>query len=567
MQQSRPTPSQQSDQDATVLCIPLWLVWIVALIFVGAGLGSYAILDNNEGLYAEISREMLQSGDWRQWVIPHLNGLVYMEKPPLLYWLTALSFGIFGESESVARLVPALSSLLCVGLILWFGGRLQRVQTARLAAIMFVSGLGVTAMSRTLMFDMLLTALLTASLMWMYFFVVLKERRALCYSYAFLALAVLAKGFVAGVLFCAVTGSFVLTQSSTIRQFLSGLWQFWDKKAISIFLLIALPWHIVASLTEPIFAWFYFINEHVLRFLGKREPHDYYAGAWWYYLPRMVIYLFPWSFLLLGAFFAKRINRVSWPLQWFLSFAWIMPVLFFSSSSAKANYYLVAVMPLASFQLAIWLEDRQYGGRWGRTFAGLVLSMLFALLAWLVSTHPQEKLQSLQILGLGAQLFLCYALWCLTALALMATLLSWRKPKIGVLTYLPLPVVTLFILLNVLHVSTEWSSTRPIADVLKQEHATQKILLFQVFEDQSSLTFYLKKPVYVVESRSNDLFWGNKLHNNNIVLSASEFDALVAAQPVAIVVMNRDIPLFKTKSYALSMRLSRQFANASIFVN
>ncbi len=83
---------------------------MVAFFFVGIGLGSYAILDNNEGLYSEISREMLRSGDWHQWVIPHLNGLAYMEKPPLLYWLTAVFFAVFGESEWSARLVPALSA-------------------------------------------------------------------------------------------------------------------------------------------------------------------------------------------------------------------------------------------------------------------------------------------------------------------------------------------------------------------------------------------------------------------------------------------------------------------------
>ena len=82
-----------------VLHIPLWLVWVAALGFVLTALGGYGILDNNEGLYAEIPREMLASHDWRHWVIPHLNGLPYMEKPPLLYWLTALSFSLFGITE------------------------------------------------------------------------------------------------------------------------------------------------------------------------------------------------------------------------------------------------------------------------------------------------------------------------------------------------------------------------------------------------------------------------------------------------------------------------------------
>ncbi|HXA46975.1 MAG TPA: glycosyltransferase family 39 protein, partial [Burkholderiaceae bacterium] len=133
----RPLPTNLATKSA--LHIPLWLVWGVALSCVLAGLGSYGILDNNEGLYAEIPREMLASHDWRMWVIPHLNGLPYMEKPPLLYWLTALSFSVFGVAEWSARLVPAMSSLACVAMLMRFGNALQRPQAGRLAALMFVT--------------------------------------------------------------------------------------------------------------------------------------------------------------------------------------------------------------------------------------------------------------------------------------------------------------------------------------------------------------------------------------------------------------------------------------------
>ncbi len=88
-----------SSRSAPSFLIPLWLVWVAALGSVLLGLGSYGLLNNNEGLYAEIPREMIASHDWRLWVIPHLNGLPYMEKPPLLYWLTALSFLLFGQTE------------------------------------------------------------------------------------------------------------------------------------------------------------------------------------------------------------------------------------------------------------------------------------------------------------------------------------------------------------------------------------------------------------------------------------------------------------------------------------
>ena len=335
--------------------IPLWLVWAVALGFVLVGLGSFGILDNNEGLYAEIPREMLASHDWRLWVIPHLNGLPYMEKPPLLYWLTALSFALFGESEWSARLVPALSSLACVAMLAWFGTALKRPQAGRLAALMFVSGVGVTAMSHVLMFDMLLTALVTAALMHAYRYASEGNVRFVRWSYAFLAFALLAKGLVALVLFGLVIVTFTLVTARSPTDFFRAAGKWFEPWAILIFLGIAAPWHVAASLTEPIFAWFYFVNEHVLRFLGKREPHDYYAGAWWYYLPRMAIYLFPWSFLLPCLFAApgRRDYQYDSGLRRFLWMAWLAPLFFFSISSAKANYYLVAVMPFAPLALFI----------------------------------------------------------------------------------------------------------------------------------------------------------------------------------------------------------------------
>ncbi len=214
-------PDRTTSKTESALTIPVWLVWVVALGFVLSALGAYGILDNNEGLYAEIPREMLASHDWRHWVIPHLNGLPYMEKPPLLYWLTALSFSLFGISEWSARLVPAISSLVCVGFILRFGRAVERPQTGRLAALMFVSGVGVAVMSRTLMFDMLLTACLTAALTYAYCFGQQKQKSVLRRAYAWLALALLAKGFVALLLFSLVVGFMLLANGR--RQ--GGVWR------------------------------------------------------------------------------------------------------------------------------------------------------------------------------------------------------------------------------------------------------------------------------------------------------------------------------------------------------
>lgn len=540
---------------------------MLVVFFLFYGLGSYPILDNNEGLYAEIPREMLASGDWHHWIIPHLNGLVYMEKPPLLYWLTAISFVIFGEHEWAARLVPVLSASSCIGMMLWFGREIGRPVAARLAALMFVSGLGVMAMSRTLMFDMLLTVFLSGALMFGYLFSMSNSRRYLCWSFGLLGFALLAKGFVAMILFVAVTLAYTLLLSASRQDFFGRCKAWFDGRAILVFLLIVLPWHIAATVTEPIFAWFYFINEHVLRFLGKREPHDYYAGAWWYYLPRMALYLFPWSLFLPVLLFVKSKQATPKSLQFFLACAWIVPVLFFSLSSAKANYYLVVVMPLAAMQLALALEDRNAGAAWGKVIVGLVLSVLFGFLAWWVGKHATVEIKSLLLFGVDAQRFLTVFLLALCILSFVIAVFVWQKPLVGILPYMMIPASILIVSIEIAQASSERISTQALAQDLRSMGNGREIFLYKVFEHQSSLPFYLKQPIRVVDSRSSDLFWGNKLHRNDIVISDNVFNRITEQKMVSLVVLDEDLPNFNEKKYAARFQSSKKIGRSTVFMN
>jgi 4-amino-4-deoxy-L-arabinose transferase-like glycosyltransferase len=548
--------------------IPLWLVWLAAIGFVLLGLGSTGILDNNEGLYAEIPREMLASGDWKYWIIPHLNGLPYMEKPPLLYWLTALSFAVFGESEWSARAVPALSSLACVAMLLWFGRAVYRPQAGRLAALMFVSGIGVAAMSRVLMFDMLLTALLSAALMCAYRYAAENKVRFIRWSYGFLALALLAKGFVALVLYGLVIGIFQLSMHRSVKQILHAVPKWFELRALLIFLAIALPWHIAASLTEPVFAWFYFINEHVLRFLGKREPHDYYAGPWWYYLPRMAIYLFPWSFLLICAWGRAQTepDQDSVRLQRFLLPAWLAPLVFFSISGAKANYYLVAVMPFAALHLAVALENRGFLRPPRRGVPGLLIALIAIAFAVAVAVAGMQSGLHMTVAGMLPREF---TLWTLAGLALLAGAgaVAARLHAVGVLAYLPLSLWSAGALWLVLSAMEPLASTRPVAAVLQRDLPQHTVYLYREFEQKSSLPFYLKKTVPVIESRSNDLFWGNKLRDNRIVLSAEQFSARMAVQPVAVVVADRHLKDFKESPFFKGFKAEKRVGETTVWFN
>jgi len=559
-------------QTQPALHIPLWLVWGAALAFVLCGLGSYGILDNNEGLYAEIPREMLASHDWRWWVIPHLNGLPYMEKPPLLYWLTALSFSVFGVDEWSARVVPALSSLLCVALITRFGSAVGRPQAGRLAALMFVSGLGVMAMSRTLMFDMLLTVCLTAALMCAYLYSTQHEVGKLRQTYAWLALALMAKGVVALLLFGMVI--FFLLLPTLWREGVLPTCRAWlEPRAILIFFVIAAPWHIAASLVEPIFPWFYFINEHVLRFLGKREPHDYYAGPWWYYLPRMALYLFPWSFLLPSLLQRSQVDSQAdvhadapKTLASFLWLAWLLPLLFFSVSSAKANYYLVVVMPFAVFQLAVAIENRNFLRASQRVLPGVLIALLAGLLLALVAHSANLPSQPVILGGTPGQ-FVFVLLLGLVGAAILCALVAARWARIGILSYLALSAVCAVALLITVNAMEPQVSTRLLSRYLQTDLANRTVYLYRNFEEQSSLPFYLQKSVSVIDSRSSDLFWGNKLQANDLMITSAQLEPELSSKSIAIVVMERQRKDFEAGPLFARMKGQRQVGAVTVFFN
>lgn len=558
----------QSGSNNNNVFIPFWFVWIVAIGFIFAGLGSFGILDNNEGLYAEIPREMLAAHDWRLWVIPHLNGLPYMEKPPLLYWLTALSFGLFGESEWSARLVPALSALGCVALLLRFGNVTKRPLAGRLAAVMFISGVGVTAMSHVLMFDILLTVLLTAALMHAWRYIAEGDVRHVRWAYAFLALGLLAKGLVALVLFGLVIVAFTAIDTHSPTGFMRAMRKWFEPWAICVFAAIAAPWHIVASMVEPVFAWFYFINEHVLRFLGKREPHDYYAGAWWYYLPRMAIYLFPWSFLLLGMATRRteQFDTGQLRLRRFLWAAWLMPLLFFSVSSAKANYYLIAVMPFAAFHLALALEDRAFLPPLGRAVPALAIAVLGAIV-FAIASKRFEAANAAMVWGMSLRVFVLSVLGAIELLAL-GTAVAIRFGKRGAEGgYLAIAVLVAFALSGALTVMEPRISTRQTAQYLQQELPRHEVYLYRNFEEQSSLPFYLKRPLPVVDAHSNDLYWGNRLRKNDIIISPEQFVRLVAEHPAAVIVMDRQLKDFRASAFFGIFKGEKRIGDSTVFFN
>jgi 4-amino-4-deoxy-L-arabinose transferase-like glycosyltransferase len=289
---------------AISLLIGLWLVVFFASLF------SPPILDDADGTHANAARQMALSGDL---VTLRVNNVRYLEKAPLPYWIAAATFRIFGFNTFAAHLPQAIAVLLLMLLGYCWANEAYGQRAALYAGFAVLTSIGVFLFTRIFIPDVLLSLLLATAL---YCFlksldqrnagVILTRANTLAapqsagfYAYALwisLALAVLTKGLVAPVF---------IFGAGFIYLVLTGEYRNWRAlkpgTGILLFLLIATPWHILAGIRNTGgmnghgFFWFYFINEHVLRFLGKRYPKDYNKLPAYLYWTLHMVWLFPWS--------------------------------------------------------------------------------------------------------------------------------------------------------------------------------------------------------------------------------------------------------------------------------
>jgi 4-amino-4-deoxy-L-arabinose transferase-like glycosyltransferase len=239
------------------------------------GISRPALLDDVDTVHAEAAREMLQRHDW---VTLYTNGFRYLEKAPLLYWSLAASYKIFGVSDWSTRL-PLMLGVLALLLATYRLGRYVYGESGGLyAGVVLVTSLGLFIFTRFLIPEVLVALWLTLGY---YFFLRSLEEenpsRFACWGFAAMcALNVLTKGLI-GLVFPAGAIGLYLLLTGNLRRLL----RLRVVSSTIVFLAIAAPWHILAALRNPAqgqargFLWFYFINEHVMRFLGKRVPPGY----------------------------------------------------------------------------------------------------------------------------------------------------------------------------------------------------------------------------------------------------------------------------------------------------
>ena len=308
----------------------------------------------DEGRYAEIGREMAQSGDW---ITPHLNGLKYFEKPPLQYWATAAAFRLFGDSHWGARWWPVTTTFACVLLMFWAARRLYGDEDIALSAAAALGGCtGFVINSHINTLDGGLAAFLTLALLG---FLLAQRpgatqkqnRNWMLVVWAALALAVLSKGLIGVVLPGAVLTLYLL-----IERDWPMLARLHFGKGLALFLLIAAPWFIAVSLTNDEFARFFFIHEHFERFLTKVHRRE---GGWYYFIPILLFGSMPWlPFIVARLRDGWRRNGASGILQPLrLLLLWTGFIfLFFSVSSSKLPSYILPVFPALALFAAVEMQ-------------------------------------------------------------------------------------------------------------------------------------------------------------------------------------------------------------------
>ena len=324
----------------------LWAaVILICLLVYVPGLFRPALLDDADATHAEAAREMVASGDY---VTLHVNGIRYLEKAPLPYWLAGLSDKAFGVSEFATRLPGVLAVLLSIALASAWALQAFGRAAGIYAGLFVTTCVGFYLFTRIFIPEVLLSLLIGASL---YFFLTALEadrdgawRWYACYTSV--ALAVLAKGLI-GVVFAGASAAGYLL--------LSGEWRRWKEfrlaSGLGLFLLIAAPWHILAGIQNKGFFWFYFVNEHFLRFLGKRYPMDYNKLPASVYWSSQMVWLFPWSLYL--PLVLRNVRRDLWPARnsgargslnfagrtRLLCWVWAGVVLVFFALSTNQEYY------------------------------------------------------------------------------------------------------------------------------------------------------------------------------------------------------------------------------------
>jgi 4-amino-4-deoxy-L-arabinose transferase-like glycosyltransferase len=510
-----------------------------SLIYLGNA-GFPGLLDDADASHAVVAREILARHDW---VILYMNGIRYLMKAPLHYWAVAASYALFGWNEFSTRLPVALAMIGLGLLVNEFARRFFGWRAGLYSALAVLTGAGFFLFTRIMIPEGIYALEFTAVF---YLFIrgwtgSLPPRTAYWGAAVMSALAMLTRGLVGVIFPVGIIGLFVIVTRGWKR-----LAQIPLLSSTLIFLLVAVPWHLLASLRAKTFFWSYFINEHFKRALGTRFPPDYDSVPLALWLAMHLIWFFPWSVFLWAA--CRNFPGVGkWkhldPAQQakLLLALWGGFVLLFFSLTfgSRMEYYSFGGWPAMAMLLGIGLaQAEEDGARWltavqgalaavGAALAGVLMVML-AISAKVpvhgdISTLLERqqgdvyRVSMAHFLDLTPQAFALLRLPA--AMAAVAFLLglgaAWLlrrsgKPLAATLT-MALTMALFFFAANIaLGVFGPYLSSEPLVAKVKAQIADNDVVaIYGEFDGSSSVGFYMGRQVLIWNGRYNNLLPGS----------------------------------------------------------
>ena len=517
------------------------VVAIAVLIFGGCIISPPSLMDDVDAVQGQIARNMLQSADW---VTARLDGVAYLEKSPLKYWLMAISFKIFGVHDWAARVPLALATVLLCWVTARFGAWAFGQRAGMYAGLVLATCVGLFLFTRILIPDVMLTLVITLALWGVLRTLEDDEPHPRVWAlvpWASMGVGLLLKGLIA-TLFPAGAALLYL-------QFTGQLWrrQTWSRlrpvTGIVVLLAIAAPWHVLATLRNPPyfdltmhsergsyhgFFWFYFINEHVLRFLNLRYPRDYNTVPRLYFWLFHLLWLFPWSVYFPAAWklsYRKpdRASRVR-----LLALCWTGFILVFFTFSTTQEYYSMPVYPALALLIGSAVASEsgvlRYGTRAVAAIAVLAAVTIGAIL-WLVRGLPApgdiavalNSNPELYTLSLGHMADLTLRAFAYLRLPLAVAGVAFLIGAIAALSSKSLvPVAGLTVMMVLffhaarlaLVVFDPYLSSRPLAEALLRQPPGRLIMGDQYYTF-SSVFFYANQRAQLLNGRVNNLEYGS----------------------------------------------------------
>ncbi len=505
------------------------LVLLLAAVWF-ANLEVRKLVRPDEGRYAEVPREMVATGDW---VTPRQNGLKYFEKPVLQYWTTAVAYEVFGVHHWTARLWPALTGFLGILLVGLVGTRFWGAGAGLCGAAVAASSLLYALIGHLNTLDMGVSFLINLGLLSL----MLAQREApnmarrnwMWLAWAALGLAVLSKGLIGA----ALPAAALIVYTLWSRDW--ALWKrmhFWS--GLVVFFAVATPWFVVVSLRNPEFFHFFFVHEHIDRFLTKAHSR---LGPPWYFVPILIAGMLPWSLLMIDACVRSLHRETSEGFQpkRFLM-AWILFVfLFFSASSSKLPSYILPIFPALALLMGDYLSRIR-----PRVLAGHVVPVLAIGIAALFLAPRATRLADVEV---PLVLYQAYVPWllgaaaALTACAALALFLSIKGRTIAAVIALAVgglgaAQLTLTGHDNLSPASSTYHLVEQIRPQLRPDAPFYSISIY----DQT-LPFYIGRNVTLVEY-TGELSFGIDTEPGSFMRTYGEFEKRWAADKFAMAIMH-----------------------------